>query len=459
MFMADEKYPLLCSLWEGKRLSELRLFLAEENPIDTAEMLDALCKEDAKSLPAIYRLLPKNIAAEVFVEFDTDTAEMLISALSDKELAETLSEMFYDDTADLIEEMPANVVKRILKNTSKADRQEINKLLKFDDGSAGSIMTTEFVHLSREMTVKDALDHIRKVALDKETVYTCYVTDDEKRLLGYITALTLLTSPTDRYVGDLMNSNVISVFTSDNREDVAKMLTKYDFLALPVVDSEIRLVGIVTIDDAIDVLKEEVEEDFSVMAAITPSETTYLKTPVFKLFLSRIPWLVLLMLSATFTGMIISSFESALAAKVALTIFIPMLMGTGGNCGSQSSTTVIRALSLGEIKLSDALRVILKEFRVSLLCGGCLAIFEFVKIITLDRALFGNGIDVFVALAVSLTLVGTVLFAKIIGAALPLGASKLGLDPAVMASPFITTLVDTVTLFVYFSVSSLVLGI
>ena len=457
--MADEKYPLLCSLWEGKRLSELRLFLAEENPIDTAEMLDALCKEDAKSLPAIYRLLPKNIAAEVFVEFDTDTAEMLISALSDKELAETLSEMFYDDTADLIEEMPANVVKRILKNTSKADRQEINKLLKFDDGSAGSIMTTEFVHLSREMTVKDALDHIRKVALDKETVYTCYVTDDEKRLLGYITALTLLTSPTDRYVGDLMNSNVISVFTSDNREDVAKMLTKYDFLALPVVDSEIRLVGIVTIDDAIDVLKEEVEEDFSVMAAITPSETTYLKTPVFKLFLSRIPWLVLLMLSATFTGMIISSFESALAAKVALTIFIPMLMGTGGNCGSQSSTTVIRALSLGEIKLSDALRVILKEFRVSLLCGGCLAIFEFVKIITLDRALFGNGIDVFVALAVSLTLVGTVLFAKIIGAALPLGASKLGLDPAVMASPFITTLVDTVTLFVYFSVSSLVLGI
>lgn len=457
--MADEKYPLLCSLWEEKRLSELRLFLAEENPIDTAEMLDALCKEDAKSLPAIYRLLPKNIAAEVFVEFDTDTAEMLISALSDKELAETLSEMFYDDTADLIEEMPANVVKRILKNTSKADRQEINKLLKFDDGSAGSIMTTEFVHLSREMTVKDALDHIRKVALDKETVYTCYVTDDEKRLLGYITALTLLTSPTDRYVGDLMNSNVISVFTSDNREDVAKMLTKYDFLALPVVDSEMRLVGIVTIDDAIDVLKEEVEEDFSVMAAITPSETTYLKTPVFKLFLSRIPWLVLLMLSATFTGMIISSFESALAAKVALTIFIPMLMGTGGNCGSQSSTTVIRALSLGEIKLSDAMRVILKEFRVSLLCGGCLAIFEFVKIITLDRALFGNGIDVFVALAVSLTLVGTVLFAKIIGAALPLGASKLGLDPAVMASPFITTLVDTVTLFVYFSVSSLVLGI
>lgn len=457
--MVESGCEVLIELWESKAFSRLREFLCEENPVDIAEMLEILEETDKKSLPALYRLLPKSLAAEVFVEFDSDTAERLIGALSDKELAETLSEMFYDDTADLIEEMPATVVKRILKNTSPSDRSEINKLLKFPEGSAGSIMTTEFVNLRGEMTVKEALDHIRKVALDKETVYTCYVTDNRRTLNGFVTALTLLTSPTDKCINELMESNVISVTTSDDREEAAKLLAKYDFLALPVVDSENRLVGIVTIDDAIDVLKEEVEEDFSVMAAITPTEVPYLKTPVMTIFKSRIPWLLLLMFTATFTGMIISAFESALAAKVVLTVFIPMLMGTGGNCGSQSSITVIRALSLGEIKLSDTLKVLFKEFRVSLICGACLAVFEFIKIITLDRFLLGAGIDILVALTVSLTLIATVFFSKLVGAFLPLAASKMKLDPAVMASPFITTLVDTASLLIYFSVAKAILGI
>ncbi len=450
---------LLFTLWEENSFQKLRAFLAEENPVDIAEMLEVLEENDHKSLPTLYRLLPKSIAAEVFVEFDSDTAERLISALSDKELAETLSEMFYNDTADLIEEMPANVVKRILKNCSAEDRKEINRLLKFPDGSAGSIMSTEFVSLRGEMTVKDALDHIRKVAPDKETVYTCYVTDEHRKLKGFITALTLLTKPTEKSIEDLMESNVISATTTDNQEDVAKLLTKYGLLALPVVDSENRLVGIVAIDDAIDVLEEETEEDFAVMAAITPTEVSYLKTPVFTIFKSRIPWLLLLMFTATFTGMIISAFENALASKVALAVFIPMLMGTGGNCGSQSSITVIRSISLGEIKLSDTLKILTKEFKVSLICGACLAVFEFVKIITLDRVLLGSGLDILIALTVSLTLVAVVLFAKIVGAALPLAASKLHLDPAVMASPFITTLVDTASLLIYFSIASMILGI
>ena len=449
----------ISALWEKKSLPALRSRLCAENPIDIAEILEMLDGEDAKSLPTLYRLLPKELAAEVFIAFDGDTAERLIGALSDKELAETLSELFYDDTADLIEEMPAGVVKRILKNSSAADRAEINKLLKFSDDSAGSIMTTELVRLQREMTVGDALDHIRRVALQKETVYTCYVTDRTRHLEGVISAFTLLSSPTDKTIGELMQANVISVETSTDREEVARVLEKYDFLALPVVDSENRLVGIVTVDDAMEVIHEETEEDFAKMAAITPSEELYLKTPVLKLFRSRIPWLMLLMFTATFTGMIISSFESALAAKVVLTVFIPMLMGTGGNCGSQSSTTVIRALSLGEIKLSDTLRVLFKEFRVSLLCGVCLAVFEFVKVLTLDRALIGDGIDVLVALTVSLTLIATVFAAKLIGAALPLAASKLKLDPAVMASPFITTLVDTLSLCMYFLIASALLGL
>ncbi len=443
------------SLWESKNLSALKKILADEQPADIAELLETLEEEHPKSLAAIYRLLPKDLAAEVFVELDANSAQSLILTLSDKELAETLSELFYDDAADLIEEMPAGVVKRILKNSSPADREEINKLLKFEKNSAGSIMTTEFVRLKKEMTVADALSHIREVAIDKETVYTCYVTGASRRLEGIISARTLLTAPTDQTIGSLMQTHVIYARTDTDREEVARTLAKYGLLALPVVDSQGLLVGIVTVDDAIEVLREETEEDFAVMAAITPVETPYLKLPVLSIFRSRIPWLTLLMLTSTFTGMIISSFESALAAKVALTMFIPMLMGTGGNCGSQSSITVIRALSLGEIKLSDALRVLYKELRVALLCSIALAVMMFVKIMTVDRLISGSEIDIFVALIVSLTLIVTVCLSKLIGAALPIAASKVGLDPAVMASPFVTTLVDTLTLLAYFVIASM----
>lgn len=446
----------ITQLWENKNLTVIRTLLQEENPVDIAEILDEL---DEKMLPAIYRLLPKELAAEVFVELDGEAEERLIHALSDKELSETLSELFYDDTADLIEEMPANVVKRILRNSSPADRAEINKLLKFKDDSAGSIMTTEFVGLKKEMTVGQALDYIRRVAPDKETIYNCYVTDETRRLEGLITARTLLLSAPDSVIRDRMETNVISVKTTADKEEVGRMLAKYDFLALPVVDSENRLVGIVTYDDAMDVISEETEEDFAIMAAITPTETPYLKTPVLRIFKTRIPWLMLLMLTSTVTGMIISSFESALAAKVILTMFIPVLMDTGGNCGSQSSITVIRALSLGEVGFKDTLRVLFKEMRVALLCSACLAAAEFIKIMTVDRAINGSEITVLVAAAVSLTLVVTVFIAKLIGAALPLAASRVGLDPAVVASPFITTLVDTISLIVYFMMASSLLGL
>ena len=455
--MRDTLFTDAVLLWENKRLSALREMLIGEQPADIAELLEELEEKYPKSLASVYRMLPKDIAGEVFVEFDSSTAEELILALSDKELSETLSELFYDDTADLIEEMPASVVKRILRNTSPADRAEINKLLKFASDTAGSIMTTEFVRLKKEMTVADALSHIRAVAIDKETVYTCYITDSAKKLEGIISARTLLTAPTDKTIGELMQTNVIFARTDTDRVEVARTLTKYDLLALPVVDSQGMLVGIVTVDDAIEVLREETEEDFAVMAAITPAETPYLKMPVIDIFRSRIPWLMLLMLTSTFTGMIISSFESALAAKVALTMFIPMLMGTGGNCGSQSSITVIRALSLGEIKLSDALKVLYKEFRVAILCSVALAVMMFIKIMTVDRLISGSDVDILVAMIVSLTLIVTVCLSKLIGAGLPIAASKIGLDPAVMASPFVTTLVDTLSLLAYFVIASLIL--
>ena len=345
-----------------------------------------------------------------------------------------------------------------LKNTAPEDRSEINKLLKFKDDSAGSIMTTEFVELKREMTVGDALDHIRRVAPDKETVYTCYVTDETRHLLGLITALVLLTSQTDKRIGDLMDEHVISVKTSDDREEVAKTLTKYDFLALPVVDSEDRLVGIVTVDDALDVISEETEEDFAKMAGMSPSETPYLKTPAVRLFRARIPWLLLLMVSATFTGMIISGFENALAKQVVLTMFIPMLMDTGGNSGSQSSVTIIRALSLGDVRFGDILRILRKELTTALLCGVTLAAVAFVKLMTVDNLLSG-GVTLTVALVVSLTLLCTVLAAKFIGATLPLLVHKVGLDPAVAASPMITTIVDAIALLVYFAIATALLGL
>ena len=453
--MTELKIEELLDMIGRRDVPAIKAYFADQNPIDIAELLS----EDAElPLAKLYRLLPKTLAAEVFVEMDSDTQAKLIAELSDKEIAETMSELFYDDAADLVEEMPATVVKRILKNTATEDRSEINKLLKFKDDSAGSIMTTEFVELKREMTVGEALDHIRRVAPDKETVYTCYVTDGTRHLLGLVTALALLTSPTDKKIGDLMNEHVISARTSDDREEVAKTLTKYDFLALPVVDSEDRLVGIVTVDDALDVISEETEEDFAKMAGMSPSEAPYLKTPALRLFRARIPWLLLLMVSATFTGMIISGFENALAKQVVLTMFIPMLMDTGGNSGSQSSVTIIRALSLGDVRFGDILRVLRKELTTALLCGVTLAAVAFVKLMTIDNLLSG-GVTLTVALVVSLTLLCTVLAAKFIGATLPLIVHKIGLDPAVAASPMITTIVDAIALLVYFAIATALLGL
>ncbi len=453
--MTELKIEELLDMIGRRDVPAIKAYFADQNPIDIAELLS----EDAElPLAKLYRLLPKTLAAEVFVEMDSDTQAKLIAELSDKEIAETMSELFYDDAADLVEEMPATVVKRILKNTATEDRSEINKLLKFKDDSAGSIMTTEFVELKREMTVGEALDHIRRVAPDKETVYTCYVTDGTRHLLGLVTALALLTSPTDKKIGDLMNEHVISARTSDDREEVAKTLTKYDFLALPVVDSEDRLVGIVTVDDALDVISEETEEDFAKMAGMSPSEAPYLKTPALRLFRARIPWLLLLMVSATFTGMIISGFENALAKQVVLTMFIPMLMDTGGNSGSQSSVTIIRALSLGDVHFGDILRVLRKELTTALLCGVTLAAVAFIKLMTIDNLLSG-GVTLTVALVVSLTLLCTVLAAKFIGATLPLIVHKIGLDPAVAASPMITTIVDAIALLVYFAIATALLGL
>jgi magnesium transporter len=406
----------------------------------------------------IFRLLPKELAAEVFVEMDPDTQEALINAFTDKELQSVLDELYMDDTVDIVEEMPANVVTRILKNSNSESRRTINQLLSYSKDTAGSIMTIEFVSLHPNMTVKEAFDHLRKTGTESETIYTCYVTEN-KKLLGVVSVYTLLLSSYETVISDIMNSNVISVNTSEDREEAATLLTKYDFLALPVVDNENRLVGIITIDDAIDVINEEDEEDIAKMSAITPTDRPYMKTSPFVIWLTRVPWLLILMLSATFTGIIISSFENALAAQVTLTAFIPMLMGTGGNAGSQASVTVIRGLSLDEIKFSDIFKVLLKELSVSVLCGITLSIATFFKIVLIDNLMLGNNISLLVAAVVSITMAVTIILAKLLGSSLPIIASKLKLDPAVMASPFITTIVDALSLLIYFTIASAVLGI
>ncbi len=444
-------------LLENKRFAELKSLLEEQNPVDINDIIDELT--DEKSV-LIYRLLPKEIAAEVFVEMDSDRQEYLINIFSDSQLKDVLDELYYDDTADIIEEMPANVVKRILKVASPDVRKAVNELLKYPDDSAGSIMTTEFVRLRKSFTVEESLDFIRSVGVNKETIYTCYVTDDKNHLIGIVTAKDLLLSDRSEFISEIMEDNVISVNTLADTENIALMFGKYDFLALPVVDNEDRLVGIITVDDAIDVMQEETEEDFSKISAITPNDTEYLKTSVFKLWASRIPWLMILMISATFTGMIISKFESALAVLPILTAFIPMLMGTGGNAGSQASVTVIRGISLGQVEFSDFFKVLWKECRVSILCGAVLGITAVGKVMLVDNILMQNpDVTIFVAIVVGLTLFATIVSAKIIGCALPLIAKKTGLDPAVMASPLITTLIDTVSLLVYFYFATIILNI
>ena len=409
----------------------------------------------------MFRLLPKDIAADVFVELESDSQEMLIKSFSNTELESILDELYLDDTVDIIEEMPANVVKRILKYSDPDTRKEINKILQYPEDSAGSIMTTEFIKLRQYNTVEQAFDIIRKNGDEAETINVCYVTDEGCHLQGYVTIRTLvLEKNTSTKIADIMDTQIISVNTLEDKENVAQDMSKYDFDAMPVVDSENRIVGIVTFDDAIDVMEEEATEDIEKMAAITPMDKPYLRTSIFELWKARIPWLLLLMISATFTGMIITSFEDALASYVALTAFIPMLMDTGGNSGSQASVTVIRGISLQEIEFKDIFKVIWKELRVALFCGITLAAVSFVKILLFDGMVLGNaGINPVVALTVCLTLVLTVVCAKVVGCIMPLLAEKLGFDPAVMASPFITTTVDAISLLIYFGFAKVLLHV
>ena len=448
----------LLKMLSEKKYASLRDILVTMNPIDVAGLFDDL---EEKQIPVMFRLLPKEQAAETFVEMEPDAQQLLIQGFSDNELREVLDELYVDDAADLVEEMPANVVRRILAQADPEMRQSINQILRYPENSAGALMTMEYVSLRPEMTVEEAILRIRRQGVDKETIYTCYVLDRDRTLLGIVTVKDLLLAESDdTEIREIMTEAVISVNTQDDQEEVAKMFSKYNFLALPVVDTESRMVGIVTFDDAMDVMEEESTEDMEIMAAMTPSEKSYLKSTPFDLYKHRIPWLMLLMVSATFTGMIISSFESALALLPALTAFIPMLMDTGGNCGSQSSVTIIRSLSLDELEFSDLLTVLWKEVRTALLCGLTLAALCFGKVLLVDRLLMGNtSISLSVDLVICLALGVTVVIAKIVGCSLPLLAKKLGFDPAVMASPFITTIVDALSLLVYFLFAKTILGL
>ena len=447
----------MIKMLEDRKYGTLRDLLVTMNPSDIAGLFIDL--ED-KKIPLLFRLLPKELAAETFIEMETDAQELLIRSFSDNELKEIVDELYADDAADLVEEMPANVVKRILKQADPEMRNTINQLLRYEENTAGSIMTTEYVSLRPEMTVEEAILRIRRQGVDKETIYTCYVTKG-RVLVGLVTVKDLLLCADDEtLIEDIMITNLISVTTQTDKEEAARMLSKYHFLALPVVDGENRMVGIVTFDDAMDVMEEEATEDMELMSAIMPSEKTYLKSTPFELFKNRVPWLMILMVSATFTGLIITAFEGALAAQVALTAFIPMLMGTGGNSGSQSSVTVIRALSLDELDLSDIFRVLWKEIRTSVLCGIVLGAVCFVKILLIDGLLMGNeDITLMVDAVVCLTLAVTVIIAKLVGCALPMAAKALKLDPAVMASPFISTIVDALSLLVYFLFAKALLGV
>ena len=445
----------LKALLEKKKYSTLKDILVTMNPSDVAELFEEIADE---RLPRLFRLLPKEQAAETFVEMQPEQQELLIRGFSDAELRAVVEELYVDDAVDLVEEMPANVVKRILAQADPEMRKDINNLLQYPENSAGSIMTTEYVSLRPQMTVIQAIERIRRTGVDKETIYTCYVTDSRK-LLGTVSVKDLLLATDDSLpVAEIMDENVISVSTLTDQEEVAQTLSKYNFLALPVVDTDGLMVGIITFDDAMDVLVEETTEDIEKMAGMLPSEKAYLRSSPWELFKHRIPWLALLMVSATFTGMIITGFESALAAQVVLTAFIPMLMDTGGNSGSQASVTIIRALSLGELEFSDTPKVIWKEIRTAVLCGVALATLCFCKIMVVDRILLGNmDITTLTAFVVCFTMALTVLIAKMVGCTLPLAAKKVGFDPAVMASPFITTIVDALSLLVYFGIASVLL--
>ncbi|MCR2033785.1 magnesium transporter [Anaerofustis stercorihominis] len=430
-------------LLNERRFYELKKYLETLNPNDIAPLFDEIPMEDVL---IIFRLLPKETAAETFVEIDNDNQEYLIRAFSDEELKEVLDLLFVDDTADLVEEMPANVAKRVLKHTDVTTRKMINEILKYPEDSAGSIMTTEFVSLRKDMTVLDALNKIKATGVDKETIYTCYVTDKTKKLIGLVSTKDILLSDMDEIIEDIMETNFIYTHTLADREDVVKMFDKYDLLAVPVVDKEDRLIGIITVDDAIDVIREENTEDFEKMAAMMPSEESYFKTSAFTHAKNRIMWLLFLMLSATMTQAVITHYEAAFATVPLLVAFIPMITGTGGNCGSQSSTMIIRGLALDEIEPKDIFKAMLKEGEIGLLVGVSLAIVNGIRIIIFYH-------DTILALVLGITLIATIIMAKLMGCVLPIAAKKLRLDPAIMAAPLITTLVDTCSILVYFNVA------
>ncbi|MDX9916680.1 MAG: magnesium transporter [Gudongella sp.] len=440
----------ILELIEQKKYLQIKQILEEMNEVDIAEILDDL---DLHTALLIFRMLPKDLAVEVFAHFSVEQQRDLINAMTDKELNFIIDELFFDDMIDLLEEMPANIVNKILINSTSEERKLINQFLKYPPDSAGSIMTIEYVELRKTMTVGEAMAHIKEIGLSKETVYTCYVTDKNRFLEGIISLRLLVVSDEDALIEDLMESEVISVGTHDDQETVAQVFVKYGFLALPVVDREHRLTGIITVDDIMDVMEQEATEDFQKMAAMAPSETPYLDTKIFDLAKHRITWLLILMVSATISGRIITNYETLLSSAVILTSFIPMLMDTGGNSGSQSSTLIIRGLAVGEIEMKDALKVFWKEFRIAALVGVALATINFAKLLVFDK------VSPTVAIVVSVTLVFTVVIAKVVGGMLPMIARIFKIDPAIMAGPLITTIADAFSLIIYFSLASMILNI
>ena len=443
-------FERITKLIEEKKYSQIKELLINMNEFDIAEILNDL---PSKEIVKIFRLLPKDIGADVFSYLESDTAALIISSLSDSEAVDIINDMYADDAADLFEEMPANVVKKLLNKVDDETRKNINLLLKYPENSAGSIMTVEYLDFKEYITIKDALNKIKREYDEFETINTCYVTDKKKKLIGEVKLKDLVINDENTPVNEIMSEDFMYVNTLVDQEEVAKIFQDYDLTSVPVVDSENKLVGIITIDDVIDIMEEETTEDIERMAGITPTEKSYLKLSIFDLFKSRIPWLFVLMISATLTGKIIERYEAALSSYIILTAFIPMLMNTGGNAGGQSSATIIRALSLGDIEYRDTLKVVFKEFRTAILAGIALAIVNFGKLMLIDKV----GFDI--AMVISLSLFVTVCAAKSIGSLLPIVAKKLGFDPTVMAGPFITTLVDAISLFVYFSIATNMLGL
>ncbi len=453
----EKRTDELMELLDRRDMKQLQRRMEEMNEFDVAEFLSEL---DSSRMPMVFRLLSKETAAEVFANFDAPEQEEIINSITDSELAGIMDEMYVDDAVDMMEELPANVVKRAMRTATPATRNLINQYLRYPDNSAGSIMTAEFIDLKKYMSVKESLARIRRIGEDKETIYVCFVISADRKLEGIVTVKDLLLADDDTVIEDLMDRNVIFASTTEDQESVSEKFSDYDLMALPVVDKEGRLVGIVTVDDIIDVMEQEATEDFEIMAGMTPSDKPYSRTSTIEMWKNRIPWLMFLMLSATFTSMILTDFENILAAQAGLVAFIPMLMGTGGNSGAQASTAVIRSLSLGDTEPRDVLRVMWKEWRVSLICGLTLAVVNFVKMLLVDGLLLQNAnVTVAVAATVSLSIIFIVMFAKVVGSVLPIAAEKIGVDPAVMSNPLISTLTDAVSLLIYIYVAKLVLHI